>query len=55
MKFLNVHSISIAFMFIYKKVEKQKKEKQTKQTNKQTNKKMFSYIISVHTDWLNYI
>ena len=45
MKFFNVHSISIAFMFIYKKVDKQKKKK-----NKQTNKKMFSYIISVHTD-----
>ena len=50
-KFLNVHSISIAFMFIYKKVEKQKKKKKS---NKQT-KKMFSYNISVHTDWLNYI
>ena len=45
-KFLNVHSISIAFMFIYKKVEKQEKGNK----NKQTNKKMFSYIISVHTD-----
>ena len=33
MKFLNVHSISIAFMFIYKKVGKQKKK--NKQTNKQ--------------------
>ena len=44
-KFLNVHSISIAFMFIYKKVEKLKKKK-----NKQTKIKMFSYIISVHTD-----
>ena len=32
-KFLNVHSISIAFMFIYKKVEKQKKNKQTKNKN----------------------
>ena len=50
MKFLNVHSISIAFIFIYKKVEKQKKEKQTKQTNKQTNKQNVQLIISVHTD-----
>ena len=49
MKFLNVHSISIALIFIYKKVEKQKKERKKKQANKQT-KKMFSYIISVHTD-----
>ena len=46
MKFFNVHSISIAFMFIYKKVDQQKKKK-NKQTN---NQKMFSYIISVHTD-----
>ena len=42
MKFLNVNSISIAFMCIYKKSRK-------------TTTKMFSYIISVHTDWLNYI
>ena len=45
MKFLNAHSIFIAFMFIYKKVEKLKKKKK-----KQTKIKMFSYIISVHTD-----
>ena len=36
MKFLNVHSIPIAFMFIYKKVEKLKKKK-NKQTNKNKN------------------
>ena len=45
MKFLNAHSIFIAFMFIYKKVEKLKKKKKQK-----TKIKMFSYIISVHTD-----
>ena len=45
MKFFNVHSISIAFICIYKKVEKQKKGKKTSK-----QKKMFSYIISVHTD-----
>ena len=44
MKFLNAQSISIAFMFIYKRVGKKKTKNKTKQ------KKMFSYIISVHTD-----
>ena len=44
MKFLNAHSIFIAFVYIQKS-RKTKKEKKTK-----TKIKMFSYIISVHTD-----
>ena len=42
-KFLNVHSISIAFMFIYKKVKKQKKE------NRQTNKQKCLVILFQYT------
>ena len=34
MKFLNAHSIFIAFMFIYKKVEKLKNKKKKKNKNK---------------------
>ena len=44
MKFFNVHSISIAFMFIYKKVDQQKKKK-----NKQTKKKKCLVILFQYT------